>query len=78
MRAYVIHESYVPHSYYDLPNGVGVIALYYDGSVKEFKEAPNVLEMDGRIYGKSSHNSDTYEIVYRTDCKLVKTLRIAC
>lgn len=75
MRAHAVHNSYLPHAAYDLPNGVGVIAIYYDGSCQEFKEAPNALEMAGRLYGKSSHNSDTFEIVYRTDCKLVKWVR---
>ncbi len=50
-----------------LPNGVGYIELAYDGTYDAFKQAPAGLKMNGRLYGKSSHNSDTYKIVYRTD-----------
>lgn len=66
-------NTIMPHAAYDLPNGVKVIAIYYDGTRGEFKEAPNALLMNGITYGKSSHNSDTKEIIYRTD-KQVATI----
>ena len=69
MLAQPISNAIIPKAVHTLPNGVGAIVISYDGSYQEFKEAPNALEMGSRIYGKSGHNSDTLEIIYRTDCK---------
>lgn len=62
-----ILENVVPCDPYELPNGVGVIELPYDGTVLAFHKAPGGLMHNNRVYGKSSHNSDTFKIVYRTD-----------
>lgn len=51
----------------ELPNGVGYIEIDYDGTYEAFKNAPNALSLNNRAYGKASHNSDTFKIVYRSD-----------
>lgn len=57
----------VPCNPYELPNGVGVIEIPYDGTEVGFWQAPGGLRYNGRVYGRSSHNSDTFRITYRTD-----------
>jgi hypothetical protein len=57
-----------------LPNGVGFIVVMYDGTYEGFKKMPNGLKMDDKIYGKSCHNSDTFEVVYRTDKKVAEII----
>jgi hypothetical protein len=50
-----------------LPNGVRVAQLSYDGTTQQFLDAPAAIKIGEVAYGKSSHNSDTYRITYRTD-----------
>jgi hypothetical protein len=50
-----------------LPNGVKVIEIDYNGTYQQFHDAPAAIKCNGVIYGKSSHNSDTNRIVYRSD-----------
>lgn len=59
---------------YTLPNGVGVLEMPYDGDSKTFINAPMAYRIEGVVYGKSSHNSDTFKIVYRTDQVLAEIL----
>lgn len=57
----------IPCDPYDLPDGTGVIQLVFDGSALAYHRAPGGLKCNGRVYGKSSYNSDSLYIVYRTD-----------
>ncbi|MHC4296473.1 MAG: hypothetical protein ACYS7Y_04160 [Planctomycetota bacterium] len=37
-----------------------------EGTYTEYKSFPNLVDYDGRRYGKSAWNSDTMEVVYTT------------
>lgn len=37
-----------------------------EGVYTEYKSFPNLVDYDGRRYGKSAWNSDTMEVVYTT------------
>lgn len=50
-----------------LPNGVYVLELDYDGTFDDYKAKPTALLYEGRTYGRSAHNSDTFRVYYRTD-----------
>lgn len=50
-----------------LPNGVHVIELDYDGTFDDVRSKPTALLFEGRTYGRSGHNSDTFRVYYRTD-----------
>lgn len=56
-------------NYGTLPDGVRYLSIAYDGSYQEYKDAPAAVDFLGEAYGKSSHNSDTGMITYRTDKK---------
>ncbi len=49
---------------------VWTLDVDYDGTYEAYKALPIALEFDGVLYGKSSHNSDTMRVCYRTDKKL--------
>jgi len=52
-----------------LPNGVKVLEIGYDGTHDGYINAPVALNFDGVQYGRSSHNSDSMRITYRSDKK---------
>lgn len=56
-----------------LPNGVHVLAVDYDGTYDDFKAKPTRLYYQGRVYGKASHDSDSFKVCYRTDATLYAT-----
>ncbi len=43
------------------------IEVPYDGTHEAYRDAPHAILFRGSYYGKSSHNSDTGRICYRTD-----------
>ena len=52
---------------YNLPDGVGVAELSYDGTNEQFLASPAAIRVGDRAYGRASHNSDSFKITYRTD-----------
>ena len=55
---------------YTLPDGVKVAEI--PGTHAEFMNAPVAIEGNGVAYGKASHNSDTFKIIYRSDRVFMK------
>ena len=56
---------------YELPDGVGVVEVPYDGTWEDFKNSPKKLCYMDRDYYRASHNSDTFRITYRTDAAVM-------
>jgi hypothetical protein len=52
-----------------LLENVWIIEVAYDGSTLAYFDAPNAITCEGVTCAKSSHNSDTFTIVYRSDKK---------
>jgi hypothetical protein len=73
--AKTIPDAVLMKSYGELPNGVRYIEIEYDGTHEAFKNAPNALSLNNLPYGKASHNSDTFKIVYRTDVVVAKKVK---
>lgn len=47
--------------------GVDWLEVPYDGTSLDYRHAPHAVSFNGIVYGKASHNSDTFRITYRTD-----------
>jgi len=63
-------EAYdlVPCDPYTLPDGTTVVELPYDGTALHYHQMPGGLRLsDGTVLGKSSRNSDTGRVTYRSD-----------
>lgn len=54
-------------SAYALPDGVRVLEIEYDGTHSSFKKCPAAIRFNGLTYGRASHNSDAFRVVYRND-----------
>lgn len=67
ITAKIIPDAVLMKAYGELPNGVRYIEIEYDGTHEAFKNAPKALSLNHLPYGKASHNSDLFKIVYRTD-----------
>jgi len=67
MNATIINNSVSIANNYTMPNDVKVLEVDYDGTHNDYMNAPVGLEFNGVKYGKSSHNSDTMRIIYRSD-----------
>lgn len=58
-----------------LPDGVAFVTVRYDGTWEGYEAAPAALVAPGgRLVGKSSHNSDTRRITYRSDRALGRVI----
>lgn len=63
-----VRDAVALANYGELP-GTAVLWLEipYDGTYDAYRAAPDAICFRGAYYGKSSHNSDTGRICYRTD-----------
>ena len=67
MVAYDVVPGFTLIANYNLPDGVGVAELSYDGTSRDFLASPVAIKVGDRAYGRASHNSDSFKITYRTD-----------
>ena len=63
----VVNNCLACHEPYELPDGVGVLEMEYDGTYDDYRNAPDMLRCDDKLYVKSGMNSDNRRIYYRTD-----------
>lgn len=72
-----ILDGYLTIKSHEVMGSLGIIKICFKSRDKkdwddEYWTAPAAIEFNGRIYGKSSYNTDYGDICYRTDRALAR------
>jgi len=64
------HNDMVAITAHYFMDNIGVLEIKVNDT--DYLAQPQVLEYEGRLYGKSSWNSDTMLVCYRTDKQMAR------